>query len=216
MSVLGSVRSARSRLPLRRWSRPSMVPTSERGLPDRHVPQPASHRHAPPRNGRRRAVEPGGARWARAGRRWVRCLGRRRVLPLRLRHQAAGPGPRGGPHLPALRQHHAVGARAAGQAVHGLLRADRPVGTPAARGLRDLRYRRRGLNPVASSPVGGRPAPSAPCVRDLHTARSARPAVLAIVGDRWTTLPRGMGRVPVSEAPYRCGGRRPWLRACTR
>jgi hypothetical protein len=103
-----------------------------------------------------------------------RCLGWRRVPPLRLRHQAPGSGPRRGPHLPALRQHHAVGARAAGQAVHGVLRADRPVGTPAARGLRDLRHRRRGLSTVASSPVVGRPRPvTSRCARSAH--RPLRP-----------------------------------------
>ena len=154
----------------------------ERGLPDRHARHPASARHAEPQNSRRRAMEPGRAKGhARRTAGLGRCLGWRCVPPLRLRHQAPGSGPRGGPHLPALRQHHAVGARAAGQAVHGVLRADRPVGTPAARGLRDLRHRRRGLSTVASSPVVGRPGPWPPDVRDRHIALFGRPEVLAVV-----------------------------------
>jgi hypothetical protein len=78
---------------------------------------------------------------------------------------------------PRCVQHHAVGAGAAGQAVHGVLRADRPLGTPAARGLRDLRHRRRCLSTVArrrSSAARPLPPVCEPCTSPASAARGPR------------------------------------------
>lgn len=115
-----------------------------------------------------------------ARRRGVRCLGWRRVLPLRLRHQTARPGSRGCPQLRALRQHHAVGPGAAGQAVHGVLRADRPVGTPTVRGVRDLRHRRRRLSTSARGWADATPRP----VRASAADRAWRATARGLQGQR--------------------------------
>src|SRR5689334_12990708 len=72
-----------------------------------------------------------------------------RDLLLRPRYQASTPGPGGYSDLPAVPQHDPVDADAGVQAVHGVLRPGRTVEAPAARDLRHLRRRHRGLRGAA-------------------------------------------------------------------
>ena len=81
-----------------------------------------------------------------------------RDLLLRPRHQATAPRPGEYSDLPAVPQHDPVDADAGIQAVHGVLRPGRTVEAPAARDLRHLRRRHRGLRGGARrvSPPSGR------------------------------------------------------------
>ncbi len=122
--------------------KPVPVPVPVRSSRTRRRRESAAEAGVRPENGGRAQRQA----WSGMG---AGSLGWQRVPPLRLRYQAAGPGSRRGPPLPALRQHLAVAAGTAVPAVHGVLRAGCPLGTTAARGLRHLRRRRRGLSTVA-------------------------------------------------------------------
>lgn len=126
--------------------------------------------------------------WRRGRQRWAARLGdldSRGVLRLRPRHETAAPRPGGDQNLPALPQHHAAGAGAGVQAVHGVLRPGCAVEASAARGLQHLRYRRRGLtvgvpharpfspsHPHPGPLVGTRPSTASPVCPTRRERRS--------------------------------------------